>query len=209
MTAPATPPRLPAPTAARGCKLAGCGCIGLLLLPVLLLAGYLLWFNRLPPPVVDRRVLPRPNGFDAVVAAVKRLKPAPKDSPIHQRTAPPEDIRRALIPDRDALNAVRKAMRLEYLTPAARDFWELLPYLAQYRDASRKFAAESRLALADGKPGPAVERALDAVELGSLAGRGGGVLHNLIAAALTTIGVPQAEQLVRQLSAAEARAAGR
>ncbi|HTE20994.1 MAG TPA: hypothetical protein VK689_21725 [Armatimonadota bacterium] len=210
MTAGRGPTRRLTPLSVRYSTLAACACALLTLLPQMLSVAFFWWVNRpLPPPPIDRRVLPRPNGFDACVAAVRRLKPTPKDSPILRWNAPPADVRRALLPDRAALHAVRQAMRLEYVTPPMRDYRDQFPYLEHYWDAGRRFVAESRLALAEGKPGTAIERALDAVELGSQTGRGGGVYHNLTASALAIMGVGQAGWVVDSLSAAEARAAGR
>jgi hypothetical protein len=64
------------------------------------------------------------------------------------------------------------------------------------------------VALADGRPGEAIQRALDAIDLGAHAGRGAPVIHHLVGGACAAIGVAQAERCVERLSLRDAHAAG-
>lgn len=172
-----------------------------------LLAGfvYLAWANVLPAPERDARVFPSPNGYDACVLAVAKLPAAPStgapwDSDLHALRS---DVAQA----RPGLAALSAAVRLPYLSPV-RDPSSVGPF-AQYREASRQLAGQARVELADGRPGRALERSLDVIELGAKMGRGGPVIDSLVGAACVAIGQNAAERCVSRLSAAEARAAGR
>lgn len=180
------------------------------LVPVVLMGAYLAWANHLPPPEVDRRTFPVPNGFDACVRAAAKLRPLPKNSPaLNLRTADPAALRRILAAEKPALDELRVAIRLDYENPIAGDLLTQWPYLAQYRDGARKFVAESHIALSDGNAPRAIDRALDAVEVGSRIGRGAPIVHWLVGSACNSIGVSQAERCVPKLSEDSAILAGR
>jgi hypothetical protein len=194
----------------RGSRWFAVGCGGLAGAALVLLLAYLWWANQLPPPEPEVRVLPNPNGFDLAIDAASRLAPTQQSSPLASpTTADPAVLRPLVTAERPALDALRAAMKQEWLTPAYRDFNALFPYLAQFRDGARKFVAESRVEAAADRNGEAMQRALDAVELGADCGRGAPLIHNLAGAACMAIGTRSAERLVSQLSAPEAREAGR
>lgn len=172
--------------------------------------AYFVWANRLPAAEADDRVLPHPNGFDACVAAASSFEPSPRGSPLASLLrADPEVLRPLVRRDRRGLDQVRRAFALPYVTPALRDLSEPYPYLARYREAARRFGAESRIARADGRFREALMSSLDAIELGSRCGRGAGLVHSLAGAACAAIGIGQAEPCVGHLSASDARSAGR
>jgi hypothetical protein len=199
----------PRPGSARRWLAFGCG--GSALLVFALFAGYVWWANTPPPPEPTPAIaLPSPNGFDACVAATGKLPSVSSTSPLGQpMTADPAALRAALKPARPALNELRQALRLPYLTPPVTSPAAMFPYLAQFRQAARCFSAESRVAQSEGQRGDAIQRALDAVDFGGHAGRGGTLIHHLVGLALVAIGTAQAELCVEKLSAPEARAAGR
>lgn len=185
----------------------GCG-VAIVLLPVPGLS-YLLYCNQPLPRESEPRTPPNPNGFVAAFDAVRRLTPAPEGSPLVRRDfTNPRVLREKLAPEQAGLDALRKSLPLEWGAPHVQDLSQEFPYLPQFRDGARKFAAESRLALAEGRSGEAMERALDAIELGSRVGQGGPLVHGLVAMACAAIGVDQAERVVPALSAEEARWAG-
>lgn len=195
---------------AAGCRALAMGCAAVVVLAGVCVTGYHYWANHLPPPEPEIVSLPSPNGFDACSAAAMLLPGANRNSALgNPNTASPAALKAALAPNRAALDNLRQAMRLPYLTPPIRDPATMFPYLASYREACREFAAESRVALADGHPDEAIQRALDAVELGTLAERGGVMIHGLVGVACIAIGQRQAEQCVGTLSAAGAHAAGK
>lgn len=185
----------------------GCG-IAVVLLPVPFLS-YLLYCNQPLLPEPAPRTPPHPNGFVAAFDAVRLLTPAADGSPLARRDfVNPRVLREKLAPEKPGLDALRKSLRLEWAPPHIQDLSQEFPYLAQFRDGARKFAAESRLALAENRPAESMDRALDAIELGSRAGQGGPLVHGLVAMACAAIGVDQAERSVSRLSADEARRAG-
>ncbi|HTE19527.1 MAG TPA: hypothetical protein VK689_14250, partial [Armatimonadota bacterium] len=99
-----------------GKKWAIVGCVGCLVTPILVLAGYLAWASYLPPPEKETVVLPSPNGFDATVAASRKLTAVRGNSPIADpHNADPAALRQALAPDRPALDELRQAIRLDYV----------------------------------------------------------------------------------------------
>jgi hypothetical protein len=193
-----------------GRRALGLGCAALLVLVFSLAFGYVWWANRLPPPEPETAVIPLPNGFDAITAAVGKLVSGPRGSPLDKPSqASPAALKAALAPNEPALAAVRKALRMAYLTPPIRDPQTLLPYLASARDAARDFVAESVVAQSEGQVGAAMDRALDAVELGSRVRRGGLLIHHLSGIAATTLGYRQALRCVATLPPDAARASGR
>jgi hypothetical protein len=188
--------------------LIGCGSLGALLAASF--AAYLVWANRLPPPEPDSRVLPYPNGFDACVGAAMKLAKTPSTGPMaNPERATPAELRPLLARDRAALDEVREGLRLPYVTPALPNIAVESPYLEKFREAARRFSVESRVALAEGRPAEAVQRALDALDLGAHVGRGAPIIHNLAGGSCAAIGIAAAERCIPTLTAPEARAAGR
>jgi hypothetical protein len=176
---------------------------------VLILVAYLSWANQPLPLPPNVHSTPSPNGFETATDAVARLTRAPDGSPLVDRTyTNARVLREKLAPEKAGLDLLRKSLAQEWSTPLVQDFTQEFPYLAQFRDGARKFAAESRLALAEGRAGDAAERALDAIELGSRSGQEGTVIHHLAGLSMSAIGTDQAERVARSLSAAEARRAG-
>lgn len=187
----------------RNTLMAGCGTS----VTVLMLAGfaYLTWANSLPAAEVDHRVLPNPNGYDACAAAVTRLPPGPSTGTPWESDL--TELRRDVSRARPVLIDLRAALRLPYLTPA-RDP-NSVPQVAQYRQAARYLAAATRAELTSVRPGPAIEWALDGVELGAKVGRGGGLIDSLTGSACAAIGQNGAERCVAGLTAEEAHTAGK
>lgn len=147
---------------------------------------------KLPPP-------PRPNGYDLAVAAVRQGK-ARDLPPMPERRVGDTlaRLRSEIAPWRDVLDRVRKTLPLEWQAPIALSLHpaEGDPYrgLADLRACARAFAAEACLARLDENPSLALDRGLDAIELGSRASRGGGSITYLSANAMHANGVRQAEQ---------------
>ena len=186
----------------RNTLLAGCGTtVAVFMLAVF---GYLAWANTLPPPERDRRVLPSPNGYDACALAMGNLPPL--TSPNAPWGADIEVLRKDLAPARPGLAALSTAVRLPYMSPPSdpNNFRQF----THYREAARQLGASTRVELAAGHPGVAMDAALDAVELGAKLGRGGALLDSLVGVACIAIGQNGAERCVSHLSAEDAHAAG-
>lgn len=176
---------------------------------VLVLGGYLLWANQ--PLVLEahERVLPEPNGFVLALDAVTRLNPSPDGSPLANRNfTDPKVLREKLAPDERNLDDLRKSLSVEWGIPPVQDSSQKFPYLASFREGARRFAAESRLAAAEGRSGDAIEPALDAVELGSRIGSEASLIHHLVGLSVSAIGVAQADRVAPTLSLLPARSAG-
>lgn len=185
----------------------GCGILAAFCLFVV--GGYLAWANQPLPLETKERPLPEPNGFVLAIDAASRLSPTPSGSPIADRKfTDAKVLRDKLAPDEPQLDDLRKSLRMEWGIPPVQDLSQKFPYLAEFRQAGRELAAESRLALAEGRPGDAAERALDAVELGARVGSRAPLIHYLTGVSLSAIGTDQADRVAPKLSAAEAQRVG-
>lgn len=171
--------------------------------------GYLLWANQ-PLTLAERdRTLPEPNGFVLALDAASRLTPSANGSPLANRGfTDPKVLREKLAPDQRNRDDLRKSLVLKWGIPPVQDNTQKFPYLPAFREGARQFAAESRVAVAEGRPGEAIERALDAVELGSRMSKGAPLIHYFVALSASAIGTDQADRVVPTLSAGQARAAG-
>jgi hypothetical protein len=206
----------------RNTLFAGCATT----LTVLLLAGlaYLAWANVLPAPERDPpRVLPSPNGYDVCAAAMANLPETSStggwawdvEHPLElldnsaAKTPWESDLptlRREITQIRPGLKALSAAVRLPYLSPEVPDGPNLEPEL--YLGASQQLVGLARLELADGRPGSALERSLDVIELGLKMGRSG-PFGDVWGFAVIAMGQHASEQCVSHLSREEARQAGR
>jgi len=186
----------------------GCGAAAAALTTALF--GYVWWANSLPKPEEVTRVLPTPNGYDACNAAVADLMSVPAGDVTLTRPldADLQQLRRELAPRKDELDEVRRTLELPFLTPSPAPKADFLRH-ASYRNVSLMFAGEARLALAAGDRSEALQRSLDAVELGVKFGRGAPYLHSLVGFAIQAIGVKAAERCFGPMSAEDAQAAGR
>lgn len=172
--------------------------------------GVYVWkANDLPPPEVDTRRLPDPNGWDALVRALDQTAPLAEDSPLKNLSkADPGRVQEALVQREPELRRIRTAFRLPSAGPFVVDSQALERTADRARAAARIFAAKAHVLGNGGQPRAAVDNALDALELGAVIGNDGGFLGYLIQAACTSIGTQQAEACPPYLSAAEAHQAG-
>lgn len=170
--------------------------------------GYLRWANTLPPPEPDPRPMPSPNGFDAGMAAARKLTPIPIAGREEQwLAAHVQAVRQAAGSDSAALDELRAAARAEVRFPNDGDGRD--PAFAPLNNALRRLIASSKVALEDGDRSLAVERALTGLEYGSRLGRAGLLYYGLVSPAAARVILDRLEPCVDGLSAAEARAAGR
>ena len=191
------------------------------------IAGYLSFLNLEPDIQIPTRApLPVPNGFDLYVqAAALTAQPNPPVDASTDRnaagiSAPVGSVRygrarrqawhTAATP---GWNKFKQAQRAQSYSPYAYDA-RALPGYARMRQLARDKNAELRLFRMRGESDKAIHSALDCVEMGFDAARGGGLIARLVCAAIVAIGIsPVSEsgadnqQLPEQLSGPSARAA--
>jgi hypothetical protein len=164
--------------------------------------GYWRYANSLPPFRPPLPPLPRPNGYDVALRAVDRLAARQPKFPDDWPNVAPEQLRTQLAPIRPMLDQMRSSFRLEWRArPVLRD--EDFPNFSHFLKCARCFTAESLLASSRGDDRAAMERALDAVELGSRLPKGGCLLARLIGGGCQSIGFQVVEPLVPRLPRSE------
>jgi hypothetical protein len=154
---------------------------------------------KLAPP-------PDPNGYTRAAAIVVQMHRSYRQPKVDgwPYTAP-EPLAAQLRPVRASLDAVRGTFRLEWQTPS--DMMNPVP--TAYRsdvssgmyDCARWFVAESVLAHCRGHADSALQRSLDAIELGCHSWKGGGLSEWVTADECATMGFAQAERVAPHLPA--------
>lgn len=188
---------------------AAVGCGGALVVALAGVLGYLGWVNYLPPPEPDPHFLPQPNGYDACIAAAKKVKAA-ATGPAFGR---PRDgdlaaLRKGLAAARPALAELRAALALEFRVPPYRSLEAPSPPFALFLQTSRVLVGASRAELNDGKPAAGMRYALDGIELGNRLGRGGLVPTAQTGMSVAYLSLSAAERCIPGLDRAAARDAG-
>jgi hypothetical protein len=158
--------------------------------------GYWWYVNSVPPFTPRLPPLPRPNGYDRAWKAIVPLIPFSRQ-PVPDRwpDGTPAELRARLVTLRPLLDEVRASFALEWRTNPPLSFSVDFPEIAGFRECARGFAAESILARRRGDYGTAMQRSLDAVELGVRMPRGGGLLARMAAVEMIEIGFSQSERL--------------
>lgn len=166
---------------------------------VLVLAG-LSWSGLRRPAVPP---LPVPNGWEDVLAAQSLAPEAVSD---WQRLEL-EELRRLVATNLPALALVRTGLTRECRMPLGKqESMDLeLAQLGGLKRVAQAFAAESRLALADGRTNAAALAVLDCVRFSQESVRGGPVIAALVGAALRNLGLAQLGAALPSLDAATLR----
>lgn len=169
--------------------------------------AYLLIANTLPrPEPYDPSATP--GAWGRLQAVLATLPDSSKGTPLAEPTsADLGTLRTAISGHERTLSEVRTLMREPLGSVPLEELDSLAPAYRQIRTAARMFVAQSRLEQAAGDQGAAMERALDALELGAAVGKGP-FIHYLVGAACTSTGIRQAEACVTGLSADAARNCG-
>jgi hypothetical protein len=163
--------------------------------------GYWRYVDSVPTFTPQLPPMPRPNGYEMATKAVARLAGARRPKvPDHWPKVTPEQLRAQLAPVRPMLDEVRSYFRLEWRARPMISNSDLFPEYSQFRECARCFVAESLLSRHRGDIGGAMQRSLDAVELGSRVPRGGEVLASFVGQACQAIGFDRIEPLVPRLS---------
>jgi hypothetical protein len=193
------------PSSSLRAGLIGVEVIAVLCGPILGLWAYAHWANQLPPAQPAPSQLPSPNGYTQAVALLARLPKARYAAPLSRwPDGRPDRLRRILLPARPLLDQLRATFRLKWRAPLVTSFYSLpFPDTARFREGALCFVAESNLAQSEGDLGEAMQRRLDAMELGNKVLRGGGLIHFLGAAEVAhDAGFVGAERLAPVLPAA-------
>lgn len=182
------------------------GC-GLLLVTIAISVGVaFVQLTTLPPPEPDTRVLPAPNGYDAIKAAVQSLAPTPANSPIYAQNPSASALRAALTPDLPALEKLHQALKRPYMTPAS----ESHPFLtfasrAQIGEGALKLYGRGRLEAIEGRSSEEMTTFLDVIALGIKQPRGCGLTDALTGNEWVVYGGDAALDLAPYLGEAELR----
>lgn len=166
---------------------------------IVLLAA--LWLS---PPQTGEEALPRPNGYDDLVAAGKMLPASASD----WNDLNPVQLRATLATNRAALDLALRGLSKKCQVPmeyTGSYFDAHSPDIAQMRALGKALEAEGKLAEADAKQGDAARDYATVVELGVESGRGGVLIHRLVEIAIESIGEVKLKALTPKLSAKECR----
>ena len=175
-------------------------------LVILLVAGgigYWEWATSVPPYQPALPPLPNPNGRDLASRAL--AAPTPRvmtpASFIGFPNLPPSQLRPYLAPRRARLDAVRASFRRPWRTrPPLSSMDTSFQRYAAFRECARCFVAESLVAEDEGDGSLALQRALDAVELGGRIPAGGPMLDRLVGQAIHAIGMSRVDQIYQSAS---------
>ncbi len=186
------------------------GCLGALGVVGAAVWGYVLWANILPPhPAAPAVQLPQPNRYDAVNAAVARVRVAPGNGPVsNPRSVSAAELQEAVAEQQPAFNQLRRALRLPFMTPVPSTDGSSFGHMAGYRQAARALAAEACVARTSGQYARAVSSGLDGIELSVETQRGGVYSHALVGVAVCSIVMRELEAAIPHVSAQEAHRLG-
>lgn len=171
--------------------------IGLFAVPAMLAAGlwgYAYWANSVPPFRPSLPPPPSPNGYDLAAALFARLPSEPAGNLPRWPEGSPDQLQLAVQPVRPILNDIRSSFSLDWRAGPVLGISQTLPELSAARNCARYFVADAALARHRNDPALAVQRSLDAVELGARLPRGGVMLHALVAAAIHAMGTASIER---------------
>jgi hypothetical protein len=161
--------------------------------------GYWRYATSVPPFTPHLPPMPQPNGYELAAQAVARLAGARRKATDHWPHGTPEQLRAQLAPVRPMLDEVRSCFRLEWRARPIISNHDLFPEYSQFRECARCFTAESLLARHRGDADGAMQRSLDAMELGSRVPKGGDILARFVGQACHGIGFEGVEPLVPRL----------
>jgi hypothetical protein len=164
-------------------------------------AAYVPTFAPQLPP------MPEPNGYVRAEQAVLRLS---RGDQLRRPTIPkswpngaPAELGAQVTALRPVLDEVRAAFKLEWRQPPQLDAAGIRRWSAdeEFRECACGFVAESHLAESQGDLSLAMQRSLDAIELGSNVPRGGGISQSQVGLAIHAIGYAGAGRLTPELPA--------
>ena len=102
---------------------------------------------------------------------------------------------------------LRRAFQYEYREPPIRSFGQLMPHFAHLREVARHLHTAGWVHCTEGDWNGAMDDELDAIQMGEMVPRGGGILNMLVGVALQSIGRTDVWSTAPHLNAAQACAA--
>ena len=187
--------------------------------------GVGLYLNRInATPIVQipaYPAAPKPNGYDLYVAAATattRLTPEP--DPINDGRRPTDEKARAqryslarkmawLGQNKKAFALFDQAMQTPSLMPPKRSFRTFNRGQAKLRQMARDKAVQSNARWMSGDYFGALQSGLDTIQMGHDLRRGGGIIDNLVGAAIGAMGRSATSDTIERIAANDAKVAAR
>lgn len=149
-------------------------------------------------PIAPLKPLPGPNGYDEFQKAAHSLA---SDAGTYGKPGTPE-LRTLVAANSNALVIARSGLQMQCRVPVQYSMSYVsnhLEQLANMKQLGQAFAAEGKLAEADGRFADAAASYLDTIRLGMNAGNGGTMLDELVGIAIENIGSAELQGIVRKL----------
>jgi hypothetical protein len=177
--------------------------LGVFAVLALLVGGlwaYLQWANSVPPYRPKLPAMPHPNGYtEAAPLVTQLLEPVSTGALSQWPSGPPRVLEAAVTPARPTLKQVQRTLALPWRCPPMLNPALLNPEFAGFRRCARFWVAESNVAESKGDLAAAVAGPLDCLELGLHLSRGGALIHGLVGAAVSRLGLARMETLTGKL----------
>lgn len=171
------------------------------------LVGYWKYAMSVPPFTPHSPSMPKPNGYEQAVTEVNWLLQSQRPPTAARWLKGTRDqVRAQLARVRPILDDVRGSFRLKWRSPTSLGFHDSFQE-SGFHDCARCFRAESILARDRGDYHAAMQRSLDAIELGSRIPKGGDFVDRSVGISCHAVGFSQVEALVPRLSPSATAAA--
>jgi hypothetical protein len=167
--------------------------------------GYWTYATSVPAFRPQLPPMPKPNGHERAAMAARRLSRAKRSvRPPRWLNGTPMELRAQIAPIRPILDEIRATFQLEWRAPrvlGTSGAGSTVSHSGEFRVCAMCFVAESIVAKSHGDYGTAMQRALDAMELGAKCTRGGPLTSWMVGLVCHNTGFDPVEQIVRRLSA--------
>ncbi len=207
----------PSPGSKHGWKIATAAIIVIALL-VTVRVNRVVNDNSLVPVALPTPKMPKPNGYDYLVAAGNALVDKDKigdavSSSAASRNGKPKPTwqeKDALVRrNAKTLSLLHQSFRYEYLNPPARSSNIPFPHYTKFRNIGRLLSLRGQVAAERGDYGGAMDSYLDSCEMGAKIPRGGMIMAMLIGVACEAIGRVPTWEIVDKVDAQSARRGAR
>jgi hypothetical protein len=173
----------------------------ILALPFVLFLGFLAFMEEPLPPVAP---LPNPNGYDDLIKAGEMVS----TNSWNYDSANLEQLRETTAANAEALALARAGLSNECRVPVQFSRSYLTHHisdLAGLRKLMQAFVTEGELAGKENRHNDAAKSYLDAIHLGTEAGRGGTVIDEMVGIAVESVGLEQLQKTADNLDAKSCR----